>query len=241
MGIALIPVQGIASSVQITNKADVPMDVGMKSLDRNQFIVLGIPNQRGIRPLVPGGLRLMTARSASFDAAPGSYRIFATTPDRRQISQKVAILNGQTNEFAISVVPRGTPGDMGRRTYAIVRIDEIEGESLLERQARHRREIGIDDDQDSTGEPASFDAGNLGITYEQIQYDNGTFGARLTKEPMPGSPAAQLQLEPGDTVFELDGMRFRQHQDVLSHTAWTKIRFVSVRTNCVQGARVYIP
>ena len=61
-------------------------------------------------------------------------------------------------------------------------------------------------------------------------------GARLTQDPTPGSPAAQLQLEPGDTIFELDGIRFRQHQDVLNHTAWTTMRFINVRTNGVQIA-----
>jgi S1-C subfamily serine protease len=75
----------------------------------------------------------------------------------------------------------------------------------------------------------------------QVPYDNGTFGARLVRVPEPGSPAAQLQLEPGDTIFELDGTRFRTPNDVLSHRALTTMRFINVRTNGTQSATVWIP
>jgi hypothetical protein len=84
-------------------------------------------------------------------------------------------------------------------------------------------------------------AANLGITYVRVPYDNDTFGARLIRDPLPGSPAAQLQFEPGDTIFSLDGMRFRTPEDVLAHRQWTSVQFISVRTNRAQWARVYIP
>ena len=90
-------------------------------------------------------------------------------------------------------------------------------------------------------------AANLGITYVRVPYDNGTFGARLIRDPLPGSPAAQLgspvasRLEPGDTIFSLDGMRFRTPEDVLAHRQWTSMQFINVRTNRAQWARVYIP
>ena len=87
-------------------------------------------------------------------------------------------------------------------------------------------------------------AANLGITYVRVPYDNGTFGARLIRDPLPVSPAAQLQLEPGDTILSLNGMRFRTPEDVLAHLAhrqWTLMQFINVRTNRAQWARVYIP
>ena len=84
-------------------------------------------------------------------------------------------------------------------------------------------------------------AGNLGITYEKVAYADGTFGARLVADPLPGTPAAQLQLEPGDTIFDLDGMRFRDTNDVLIHREWTTMWFINVRTNASQFAKVYIP
>ena len=37
IGVALMPAQESAASVQVTNKTEVLMEVRMKSLDRNQF------------------------------------------------------------------------------------------------------------------------------------------------------------------------------------------------------------
>ncbi len=214
MGVALMPAQGIAASVQVTNKTEVLMEVRMKSLDRNQFAM-------GTRW---GGIRMPSSNSVSLNLNPGNYRIFATTPDGKQISQMVSIRDDMVNEFYISAMPRGAPGVYEGPSYGIGR-------------AFHNF---AHNNQDKLRGPATSFAGNLGITYEQVNYDNGTFGARLTQDPTPGSPAAQLQLEPGDTIFELDGLRFRQHQDVLNHTAWTAMRFINVRTNGVQSATVYI-
>jgi len=84
-------------------------------------------------------------------------------------------------------------------------------------------------------------AGNLGIYYARVPYENGTFGARLTRPPVPGSPAAQLQLEPGDTIFMLDGLRFREPSDVLNHVDQTTVAFINVRTNQSQTAEVTLP
>jgi len=84
-------------------------------------------------------------------------------------------------------------------------------------------------------------AGNLGIYYAKVPYGDGTFGARLTRPPVPGSPAAQLQLEPGDTIFMLDGVRFREPSDVLNHVEETSVVFINVRTNQPQSADVTLP
>ena len=89
--------------------------------------------------------------------------------------------------------------------------------------------------------PGEVYAANLGVYYEQVPYEDGTFGVKLTRFPVAGTPAAQLQFEPGDTVFEMDGLRFRQPSDVLGHHQWTPLRFVNVRTDQSQAARVFIP
>ena len=89
--------------------------------------------------------------------------------------------------------------------------------------------------------PPDLFAWNLGIYYQMIRYGDGTFGARLTRYPVPNSPAALLWLEPGDTIFALDSQRFTTTSDVLSHRNQTSVDFVKVRTNASQSAKVNIP
>lgn len=69
-------------------------------------------------------------------------------------------------------------------------------------------------------------AENLGIYYEQVRYADGTFGARLTSAPMPGSPATQLPLDAGDVIFALDRQRFRTPDDVRNHRAQTTVDYI---------------
>jgi hypothetical protein len=88
---------------------------------------------------------------------------------------------------------------------------------------------------------SELNAPNLGIYYQQMFYSNGTFGARLTRPPFYGTPAAQLQLGPGDTIFALNGTPFSTPADVLNHRAQTRVDFFSVRTNASQSATVNIP
>ncbi len=84
-------------------------------------------------------------------------------------------------------------------------------------------------------------AANLGIHYEPVRYGDGTFGARVVGHPDAGSPAAVLGFEPGDTIFALDGQRFRRPSDVLSHRFQTSVDFINVRTNAPQSGNLYIP
>src|SRR4051812_46405463 len=83
-------------------------------------------------------------------------------------------------------------------------------------------------------------AANLGISYQFVPY-GGAFGARLTRHPVPGSPAAQLQLEPGDMITMLDGQPIYGPADVLNHSAYTTVIFVNVRTGQPQSGAVFIP
>jgi PDZ domain len=84
-------------------------------------------------------------------------------------------------------------------------------------------------------------APNLGLAYVRIPYADGTFGARVIRDPDPNSPAAQLGFEPGDVLFALDGQRFRTHQDVLNHTGQTTVEFINVRTKAAQNGTLTLP
>lgn len=84
-------------------------------------------------------------------------------------------------------------------------------------------------------------AANLGMVSTPIRYADGTFGARVTRPPDPGTPAATLGLEPGDVLVMLDGQRFRTPDDVLAHRAQTSVTLVNVRTNALQTMTVMLP
>jgi hypothetical protein len=90
------------------------------------------------------------------------------------------------------------------------------------------------------GEAEQF-AGNLGISYVRVPYADGTFGARITRPPGPGTPAAQAGLEQGDIVFRMDEMPFRTPDDVLNHRAVTSVAVVNVRNGQMTVLTVTIP
>jgi S1-C subfamily serine protease len=66
-------------------------------------------------------------------------------------------------------------------------------------------------------------------------------GAKLTRPPEPNSPAAQLELEPGDIIVRLDGMQLNNPNDVLNHFDQTSMVFINVRTGQPQTADVVLP
>lgn len=100
---------------------------------------------------------------------------------------------------------------------------------------------GIGLNNPSPAQPNGTFAANLGIYYTPVDAGNGTFAARLTGPPLPGSPAASIGLEAGDAIFELDGQRFDQPSDVLAHRFQTEIGFIDVRSNQEKHYNIYIP
>jgi S1-C subfamily serine protease len=91
---------------------------------------------------------------------------------------------------------------------------------------------------------------HIGIYYQKVPYQDGTFGARLTRDAVPGSPATQLRLasatplyrlEKGDTIFELDGQRFRTEDDVKNHRADTTMRFIDTKTGKTMDVALKLP
>ena len=89
--------------------------------------------------------------------------------------------------------------------------------------------------------PGEFFAQNLGIVYQAVPFGDGTFGAKLTRYPAPGSPGAQMKLEPGDIITVLDGMPIRTPDDVLNHSKDTTVRLINVWTNALLDTQVFIP
>ncbi|WP_152049366.1 PDZ domain-containing protein [Tautonia marina] len=88
--------------------------------------------------------------------------------------------------------------------------------------------------------PTNLYASNLGIYYRLEPYGNSQ-GARLTQYPVAGSPASQIQLEPGDMITALDGQPIYGPNDLLNHTAQTSVQFINIRTGQPQLNWVFIP
>jgi formylglycine-generating enzyme required for sulfatase activity/serine/threonine protein kinase len=91
---------------------------------------------------------------------------------------------------------------------------------------------------------------HLGIWYKKAPRNDGTFGAQLTRDPVQGSPMAQLRmsndtklyrLERRDTIIELGGQGFRTPDDVWNHWFETTMLFVDQRTGQVKSASLTIP
>jgi hypothetical protein len=87
---------------------------------------------------------------------------------------------------------------------------------------------------------SDFFSPKLGIYYQFPIYEGNTHGVRLTQFPTPGSPAAQLQLEPGDMIVSMDNQPFYTTNNVESHYAETSLIFMNIRTGLPQSAVVYL-
>lgn len=105
----------------------------------------------------------------------------------------------------------------------------------------HQTGPGIHPAQGQGGGAGEHVAHNLGVDYQPVHYHDGTFGARLTRPPLAGSPAAAFGLEPGDIILELDGQRFRDPADLLAHRGETTIQLINVRNGHVQDGHFILP
>jgi hypothetical protein len=98
----------------------------------------------------------------------------------------------------------------------------------------------------SLGEPLQrnaqreYFAPNIGIFFRLVSVGDAA-GARLTRDPVAGSGAAQLRLEPGDTIYLLDELPIRMAVDVMNHHARTDVVFINVRTNRPQAGVMVLP
>jgi hypothetical protein len=92
---------------------------------------------------------------------------------------------------------------------------------------------------DPGADPDHF-APNLGIRFRMVPVGDAS-GAELTQPPVPGSGAAQLQLEPGDTITVLDTLPIRSPLDVLNHHGRTSVVFINVRTHRPQSGLMTLP
>ncbi len=90
------------------------------------------------------------------------------------------------------------------------------------------------------GGAAGHYAANLGISFQVVPIGD-RLGARLTRPPAPGSPAAAIRLEPGDLIYEIDGLPIRHFVDVLNHNSRTVVSFVNVRTSRPEARTADLP
>jgi len=84
-------------------------------------------------------------------------------------------------------------------------------------------------------------APNLGIYYQKVPYTNGTFGAKLTSDPIPNSPASQLALNAGDIIFMMDGQRFTSPDDLLKYVDQTGVNYIDGTSQAQQSGLINIP
>ena len=85
-----------------------------------------------------------------------------------------------------------------------------------------------------------FFAPNIGIHFRLVGVGDAS-GAQLTRNPVAGSGAAGLGLEPGDTIYLLDSLPIRMAVDVMNHHARTDVVFINVRTNRPQAGVMDLP
>ena len=228
--VGLASSQSNAADVEIVNRSGMRMSVYMWCQSHNGWSDMAGNNQKGVS--------LVANRKTSADQHPGRYRIVAMTADRDQFSQWVTIKEGKVNKFRIDAL-YGAPPNSSPSSLFHISEDNRDDDADLQ----------VDDDGlkpttrtvPTPAKPRGTYAANLGIYYEAVTYADGTFGAKLTADPKPGSPAAGLRLEPGDTIYELDGQRFRTAADVLNHRYRTSMLFINVRTNAPQAAAVVLP
>jgi hypothetical protein len=83
-------------------------------------------------------------------------------------------------------------------------------------------------------------ARNLGIYYQLVPYGQ-SFGARLTRNAVAGSPLGQLEFETGDMIVAMDKQGIARPEDVDGHLAQTELTFVNVRTNGLESRSLWIP
>ena len=85
-----------------------------------------------------------------------------------------------------------------------------------------------------------YDAPNIGMRFRLVKV-GGAAGAQLTRYPAPGSGAAQLLLEPGDIIYNLDFLPIREPVDVMNHHGRTDVSFINVRTGQPQAGVMILP
>ena len=82
----------------------------------------------------------------------------------------------------------------------------------------------------------------LGIYFNLTPY--GTYyGAQLTRDPFPGSPLSQPQinLKAGDTITHLDGVPLTSALQLEQHHSKTSVTFVNVRTGQIKTRWTTLP
>ena len=80
----------------------------------------------------------------------------------------------------------------------------------------------------------SSHAPDIGICFRFVPVGSAA-GAQSSQSDPGSGRAAHLQLEPGDTIYNLDGLPIRHVVDVMNHHDRTDVSLINVRTNRPQA------
>jgi hypothetical protein len=238
-----------SAQVVIANKCSETLRIGVYCRDHSRW-----------EPIVGNFLAASVVSNRSVQLAKvhaGNYTIAARTADNIQYEEAVFVKEVM-NKFSIYYTPQGVPlpgapvarpmprPSPSRRVGSIPSRPLPGGAGSPTGQPITISKDDEEEDQQSAGEEVYVP--HMGIYYSPVPYADGTFGARLTRDAAPGTPAGQIQLstgpsrlEQGDTIFEMDGLRFRTPADVRNHRAYTTMRFIDVRTGRTYGAAFNLP
>jgi hypothetical protein len=93
---------------------------------------------------------------------------------------------------------------------------------------------------ETPAQPPRF-ASNLGIYYDPVKLGGKTYGLRVVKDPLPGTPAARLQLGVGDMILKLNGKPIRSSNDVLNRSKQTTVEYFDMTRNERRKVKVILP
>ena len=89
-------------------------------------------------------------------------------------------------------------------------------------------------------EPRAFYAANLGIYYFEVRNEKDrTFGAKIARMPVKGTPAASLRLDMNDVIFSLNGEPFKDLSDIIKHFGPTTVSYRDSWTYTIQDSHDY--
>ncbi|MDO9315332.1 MAG: PDZ domain-containing protein [Burkholderiaceae bacterium] len=79
--------------------------------------------------------------------------------------------------------------------------------------------------------------------YFNLRPYGANYGARLTQDPLPGSPLRQPQinLKAGDTITALDGLPLTSPLQLEQHHSQTSVTYLNVRTGRIRTLWAYLP
>lgn len=131
-----------------------------------------------------------------------------------------------------------------RPTTVVIEKAPVVVEKIIEKPVIVEREVVVEKTVPSKALPEDYYSPKLGATFkiQNMQIPGYKFkAARLTSDPLEGSPLEEIGLVKGDVVTRLDNDAVTELDVLESHEKNTLIRYIKSGTTKVQLGRVYIP